>query len=882
MVYEYDQFNRVKNVWAPKEIHTSGSGPTISYDYTLYSEDSGVKTHAVAITNHNIGLAKSVDPPTVTYTTMNCGAIDLSSRPAMSQKVRTATIVDGMGKAAQIHKDQSKAGSQSTGNFLVSGPQTLDKFGRMTQTYTDLYVIDQIFGKLYIDDNYSVSDLMQKNVQYDYNSRPLSSDAWSAQNGSSGQWTTTQMEYGWNTDLLGVSNYFEKTSVLSNSGAGTLTPNMVAANFTDARGRKIGQITYGPTPADNIVTTFEYNEIGELMNVTDPIGEVTHYEYDLAGRVVLEDHPDRGITRTFYDNASNVIEIETPGTLEFGGRITMGYDYNRLITKLMPNSGGMDLYDIQYTYGYKGDGKNGAGRIVTVEQGQTFKVDHLKYDELGQVAEEFVQIEVPVYGLRDFITTKFYDSFGRILEANYPDGDKVEYDYTDKGELYSVKSTVGGIPQEIISSLSYNGYGQISQLSYGNGTVTNYTYDAGNSKKLTTLMGSSVTGYEQGSTSTSTLLDRDYVYNKQGMVSKMDRDVAGSLVSMSGNIDYSDQYTYDNFGRFTNHEQFKASQSIYTLDMEYNKAGGITVKDGTGSNFMNAGELNYNLQYGYNGAKPHQLEFVDDIDNGIPTHFEYNSSGSIKVIDDPVKGQPQIFFWNEEQQLTGVSNDQGIHQYIYDYKGERIMKSSVLANQVYVNDQTIDEVYNLEPYTVYVNPYYVVTGLMNGDKVSKHYYMNTQRVATDITINYDPNQPMQESFKTGNTQENDYISESIVLQELNVILTDLDKKVLDQSDNLELPTIESYYPDLTTQSTSSSKTGSSEAIGGSQRIIFWYHPDYLGNVDLVTDIDGNAYEFFMYNPWGEQMHHWNATEREGFEPNAPICSISVIYKNSCR
>ena len=291
--------------------------------------------------------------------------------------------------------------------------------------------------------------------------------------------------------------------------------------------------------------------------------------------------------------------------------------------------------------------------------------------------------------------------------------------------------------------------------------------------------------------------------------------------------------------------------------MEYNKAGGITVKDGTGSNFMNAVELNYNLQYGYNGAKPHQLEMVDDIDNGIPTHFEYNTSGSIKVIDDPVKGQPQIFFWNEEQQLTGVSNEQGIHQYIYDYKGERIMKSSVLANQVYVNDQTIDEVYNLEPYTVYVNPYYVITGLINGDKVSKHYYMNTQRVATDITINYDPNQPMQGSFKTGNTQENDYISESIVLQELNVILTDLDKKVLDQNDNLALPTIESYYPDLST-STTSSKTGSAEAIGGSQRIIFWYHPDYLGNVDLVTDIDGNAYEFFMYNPWGEQMHHWNA------------------------
>ena len=65
---------------------------------------------------------------------------------------------------------------------------------------------------------------------------------------------------------------------------------------------------------------------------------------------------------------------------------------------------------------------------------------------------------------------------------------------------------------------------------------------------------------------------------------------------------------------------------------------------------MNAQELNYNLHSFYNPMKPHQLEVVEDADNGIPTHFEYNTSGSIKVIEDPVKGQPQIFFWNEEQQ----------------------------------------------------------------------------------------------------------------------------------------------------------------------------------------------------------------------------------------
>jgi RHS repeat-associated protein len=29
-------------------------------------------------------------------------------------------------------------------------------------------------------------------------------------------------------------------------------------------------------------------------------------------------------------------------------------------------------------------------------------------------------------------------------------------------------------------------------------------------------------------------------------------------------------------------------------------------------------------------------------------------------------------------------------------------------------------------------------------------------------------------------------------------------------------------------------------------------------VDLITERDGNTHEFFMYNPWGEEMHQWNA------------------------
>jgi RHS repeat-associated protein len=145
---------------------------------------------------------------------------------------------------------------------------------------------------------------------------------------------------------------------------------------------------------------------------------------------------------------------------------------------------------------------------------------------------------------------------------------------------------------------------------------------------------------------------------------------------------------------------------------------------------------------------------------------------------------------------------------------------------------------------------------MGGDRVSKHYYMNQQRVATDITINYDPN-------GTGGGEQEQSLAKdaaaaapelSPALANFSEVLVGLGQKPLDTA-SLKLPTIESYYPEAAKNPATSS---SAEGNPSAPRILFWYHPDYLGNVDLITERDGNTHEFFMYNPWGEEMHQWNA------------------------
>ena len=278
---------------------------------------------------------------------------------------------------------------------------------------------------------------------------------------------------------------------------------------------------------------------------------------------------------------------------------------------------------------------------------------------------------------------------------------------------------------------------------------------------------------------------------------------------------------------------------------------------------MNAQDLNYTLNYNYNASNPHQLEEVVDSKTGAQSYYQYNSSGSIQEIQDHAAKGPQSFFWNEEQWLSGVRNDLGVHHYVYDHKGERVMKSSVMHSSVQVNDKNIDDVQYLEPYTLYINPYYVVTELQGGDKVSKHYYMNTQRVATDISINYQaqdsmagPQQPNARDPKKP-SEDTASVNYNAAFADLQATLNALGHQKIDVNGLGQQPTLEEYYPELVRE-TALNTTAAKNAQESTTRVLFWYHPDYLGNVDLVTERDGKTYEFFTYNPWGEEMHQYNA------------------------
>ena len=165
-----------------------------------------------------------------------------------------------------------------------------------------------------------------------------------------------------------------------------------------------------------------------------------------------------------------------------------------------------------------------------------------------------------------------------------------------------------------------------------------------------------------------------------------------------------------------------------------------------------------------------------------------------------------------------------------------------------------------------------VAGSSPADQRSKHYYMGTQRVATDIGVDYgmSPSPEQTESARGGDdaamteaTQglETDQVPfQSLGYeQDLERVLLGLSGEIGVEDLSEALAPIERFYPELSNPVNSGEGIESEPPLYIGTRIMYWYHPDYVSNVDMVTDKSGEAYELFLYNAWGESLHHWSSS-----------------------
>ena len=176
---------------------------------------------------------------------------------------------------------------------------------------------------------------------------------------------------------------------------------------------------------------------------------------------------------------------------------------------------------------------------------------------------------IPNQGVANYVTQWEYDSWNRLKNMTYPDGEIVTYSYNPGGLLNKVTGTKSGTTTVYVDDIRYDKFEQRTLLKYDNGTQTDYTYNPLN-RLMNTLK------VQKGST---VLMNNAYSYDAvQNITGIVSSNVTQGAIG--GNM--SHQYRYDNlnrldsaWGSFVGPNSKKAD---YTLGLSYDSLHNITRK----------------------------------------------------------------------------------------------------------------------------------------------------------------------------------------------------------------------------------------------------------------------------------------------------------------
>ncbi len=689
----------------------------------------------------------------------------------------TVNISDGLGRAIQVKKTATILGVDSV---IVSGNIDYDHYGRQisishphTETIVNLFTFT------------SFPSLNPTTTTYDVMDRPLQQDF--PDN------TSISYQYGFGSDAFG------KTCLSTQI---TDQNNFVTTQFKDIRG-----LQTSITAPLNTITKFQYSPLGQLLSSTDPEDNTTLYSYDMLGRMIERDHPDAGITSYTYDNAGNVLSTQTANLSNTNDYINYIYDDCRLVEIEYPLSPYMNVY---YEYGAPNTG-NQSGRLISQQDAsgmQTFE-----YGNMGELIKNTRTFVIPGGSAYTFETNWEYDSWNRIMDIQYPDGEIVSYSYDNGGKLIQMEGIKDSITYDYISDILYDRFESRARIDYGNGTYSTYEYNPVN-RRLDNLK-----SYEY-----SGLLMHDIIYSYDNVGNIIQQENYGDNVNGNSGGEYVYEYVYDQLYRLTNAGGYFEDASFgtinYSLDMNYSPSGNITNKSISAETIINGSQnsISYSNDYTYANT-PHTPNEIGG------NNFEWDANGNMiwRTLVDGERWQ----CWDEENRLTIVYDDcetTTLSSYIYDAGGERVWKFAASVSQMYISGTFQYGMANFHK-TLYASPLLVVTD----EEYTKHYYIEGERVCSKIGGGFEfaPIAPDNhiELFK------NDDDSLGLLLEEYIYI-------------NLECVQYNGgLYLDDGFDAIQETNTP--------EILLYFYHPDHLGSASFITDATGYVDQHIQYLPFGE-------------------------------
>ncbi len=255
-------------------------------------------------------------------------------------------------------------------------------------------------------------------------------------------------------------------------------------------------------------TSYIYDEVGNLLSVTNALNQVTQHAYDSRNRLTKTTYPDPTKYETYtYDEVGNLKTKRDRA----GQTTTYGYDARYRLTSI---DYGSTTPNPDVGYGY--DPNDNPTTVTNYATNPATTVAYV-YDGFDRATSETDTISG-----RSYAVGYAYDPAGRLTRLTYPDNTGISYVYDGVGRTSQVKdaSTYG--------SFAYTADDLTNTVSFGNGINQSYSY---NGRGWPTSIKATYGG--------STYLD--LAYNSY--------DPSGNILSIGGTTQSAQSFTYDKLDR---------------------------------------------------------------------------------------------------------------------------------------------------------------------------------------------------------------------------------------------------------------------------------------------------------------------------------------------
>jgi RHS repeat-associated protein len=386
---------------------------------------------------------------------------------------------------------------------------------------------------------------------------------------------------------------------------------------------------------------------GDAVQTVDPNGNRFLDRLDMLGRKVGSTDPVSGTWSYSYDENHNL----TSWTDAKNQLVRLEYDaLNRVTKKIYPNGSTVNFYYDETGYGYS------KGRLTrAVYPGGE---ERYTYDSRGRQTAVTQIIDGQSRTKR--LT---YNSLDQIVTLTYPDGEVATYSYDAGGKITGLSGA-----SAYVSALEYTALGKTGSLTYGNGVQTSYDYydTAGKIDSSAGTPYSFLLKQIRVARAGSDLLNLGYEYDKTGNV-KLKKDNLNSALSES--------YGYDELNRLTSASSGLSGSKTF----RYDKLDNILQKD--------------SRSYQYGAAKPYTLA------SDGRYSYSHDANGNMTARSDG-----RTLVWDYENRVTSIS-DGGT--YAYNFQGQRLKKADANGVTRYYFFPEYEEEYQAGVKTKTVKYYFV-------------------------------------------------------------------------------------------------------------------------------------------------------------------------------